>query len=90
LRKLGTMDKEQEEVWDRLKHGVNDTTLLSFHGNGIATRFNSAWFGKVKFVKVMVNDIAQSQYRDFCLDYNDIVFYKPPALGHLVSIEVYY
>ena len=84
------MNKEQEEVWKRLKRGIQ-ITEVTFTGNGIAHKFNSAWLSVVEpqKVRVTVDDVAQSEFRDFSINYNDIIFYEPPAATHKIIVEVY-
>ena len=79
---------EQEEIWDRLKYGVLNRSTVVFHGNGTATKFNSGWISGSKIVRITVDDVAQSLFRDYRIIWNDIVFKKPPAPGHMIRVEV--
>ena len=83
------MNEEQEQVWERLKRGPS-RTVVTFLGNGIAHKFNSAWLFDVSEnkVRITVDDVAQSMYRDFSINYNDIIFYTPPADGHIINVEI--
>ena len=85
------MNKEQENVWDRLKYGLPEFNMVAviFHGNGVATKFNSGWLSNCRTVKVTVDDVAKSEYRDFKVSWNDVIFNEPPPNGHKIIIEAY-
>jgi len=86
------VDNDQDLVWNRLKHGMPfPGSTVQFHGNGIATKFNSAWLHSKErhFFRVLVNDVAQSNYRDFQVENHDLIFRNPPADGANIQIEVY-
>ena len=85
------MNEEQEQVWDRLKYGMPGviTTVVIFHGNGTATKFNSGWISGSRFSKITVDDVAQSPYRDYEIHVNDLIFEKPPAHGAKIAVEIY-
>jgi len=79
----------KELVWDRLKNGIlPPLNAVRFHGNGIATNFNSAWIADGVY-KVTVNDVAQSVYRDFQIENNDVIFRQPPPEYAKIRVEVY-
>ena len=84
------MNSDQEQVWDRLKYGLPSllTTTVEFTGNGIATRFNSAWLGG-SILCITIDDVAQCRNRDFFMNYNDIVFYDPPVTDAQIKVEAY-
>lgn len=84
------MTNEQEEIWERLKRGLR-VTVVTFIGNGVAHKFNSAWLFDVSSsqIRVTVDDVARSEFGDFSINYNDIIFYEPPADGHVINVEVY-
>jgi len=79
---------DKELVWDRLKHGITFGSSVNFTGNGIATHFNSAWLADGVY-KVTVNDVAQSIFRDFQIDNNDIIFRRPPEEYAKICVEVF-
>ena len=85
------MTEEQEQVWDSLKHGIPAScrTRIHFIADGTATKFHSAWFNGTRLFRVTVDDVAQSQYRDFRLVGSEIVFKHPPAAYLQVMVEVY-
>ena len=84
------MNDDQEEVWERLKRGLR-ITVVTFVGNGIAHKFNSGWLSEVNLnkVRITVDDVARSEFRDFSINYNDIIFYEPPAAGHKIVVEIF-
>jgi len=86
------MNKEQEQVWDRLKHGISNViaSTFQFHGNGVSTKFDCAWFPSHNHsIRVIVYGVPQSMYRDFSINNCVLTFYKPPADGANIHAEVY-
>ena len=89
------MTEEQEEVWDRLKYGVPTEYLQSvvhYVGNGIDVNFHSNWQPVANdqvMMRVLVNGIAQSIFKDFDMHMGVVVFKVAPANRELIRIEIY-
>ena len=83
------MNAEQEQVWERLNQVNQSVTVVTFVGNGVATKFNSGWLSNCRIARITVDDVARSEFRDFRIEHNDVIFYKPPTAGHKVKVEVY-
>lgn len=84
-----TLSKEEQATWDTLSTPTVNSTTVTFKGNGIATKFNSGWVSGSKVLRITVNDVAQSNFIDFRIQANDIVFKYPPAKDDIIHVEVY-
>jgi len=85
------MNTDKEKVWDRLKHGLpfrkTMTATIHYTGNGIATRFNSAWLSNPNNqVEASLDGVLE---KDFIIQLNDLVFTEPPAEGAKIQINVF-
>jgi len=85
------MNTDKEKVWDRLKHGLpfkrSMTANIHYTGNGIATRFNSAWLSNVNNqVEASLDGVLE---KDFIIQLNDLVFTEPPGEGVKIQINVF-
>lgn len=83
------MNEEQEMVWDRLKYGIDPITAVMFYGDGCTTHFTSIWLGGFRLCRILVDDVAQSNFRDFRIQGNVIAFKKPPSSGQKIVVEIF-
>ena len=81
---------EAETIWDRLKYGVfRGSVLISFAGNGRATKFNSGWLSGARMISVYVDGVAKHIIDDFEIEWNDIIFKSPPAYDSHIAIKIH-
>ena len=87
------MNKEQEQVWDRLRYGLHKgkgSLTVTFIGDGVARTFTSSWSNGMIVHHVTVDDVAQSSYRDFEAQGNRVEFRRAPPDGAEIRVEAFY